>query len=500
MLVKYKAVGLAEVLSARSERAAMREKFLEPGYLYLCYSLNIVGEWKRNALYDYFYQVMETRLLCHLAEAAFILQKSSRQDSAAGLWTIYAFSYVGRGGLQTLPYLKKLCCEFEEQGPAYRLLDLDVFNEQGEKLSRAQNNQRACLLCSSPAYECAASRRHSTADIITKSGALILEELTFLYKEKLLQAAEAAMLAEVTLTPKPGLVDTNNSGSHDDMDISSFKRSIVALLPHLATYVDLALASSAELCGGYDTEPDFYSAAGEKLIYALTEQGKKAEKDSLKVNDGVNCHLGLNYAWAYLLPAATLNFNLNLRKLKDRAFPYKRGQSSASLSSPREILSMVSAIASPAYKRWRKEFPASAGGARQSAAEGYPLVLKALDVMSRAGEEGFSETALFCLGLLAIMAENEDSNILRRGSRQDLESIQERSKYLLAKYLEDDESIEQREAHERKESLFLDYMLSFDEDLCEAGLSPGGSADLLAISLFFRFMQDTDNKLLEDVL
>jgi len=45
--------------------------------------------------------------------------------------------------------------------------------------------------------------------------------------------AEKALLYEVALTPKPGLVDRNNSGAHSDMDFFTFLDSIVSLSPYL---------------------------------------------------------------------------------------------------------------------------------------------------------------------------------------------------------------------------------------------------------------------------
>ena len=41
-----------------------------------------------------------------------------------------------------------------------------------------------------------------------------------------------ALIAEVDLTPKPGLVDRANNGSHRDMDIFTFTASAAALTPY----------------------------------------------------------------------------------------------------------------------------------------------------------------------------------------------------------------------------------------------------------------------------
>ena len=51
------------------------------------------------------------------------------------------------------------------------------------------------------------------------------------------ELAAAALIAEVELTPKPGLVDRANSGSHRDMDIFTFMDSSAGLWPYFAQCV-----------------------------------------------------------------------------------------------------------------------------------------------------------------------------------------------------------------------------------------------------------------------
>ena len=48
----------------------------------------------------------------------------------------------------------------------------------------------------------------------------------------LAEAACRSLLDELHATPKPGLVDMNNNGSHSDMDAAMFERSTEALMPY----------------------------------------------------------------------------------------------------------------------------------------------------------------------------------------------------------------------------------------------------------------------------
>lgn len=53
-----------------------------------------------------------------------------------------------------------------------------------------------------------------------------------------------AMLAEVNLTPKPGLVDQFNNGAHKDMSLLDFHRSAQAIAQHFPAFLIAGYHSS----------------------------------------------------------------------------------------------------------------------------------------------------------------------------------------------------------------------------------------------------------------
>ena len=57
---------------------------------------------------------------------------------------------------------------------------------------------------------------------------------------RIAQCAQKALLYEVSVTPKPGLVDRNGCGAHRDMDFFTFLDSAVVLLPYFETCADEA--------------------------------------------------------------------------------------------------------------------------------------------------------------------------------------------------------------------------------------------------------------------
>lgn len=63
--------------------------------------------------------------------------------------------------------------------------------------------------------------------------------------QRLAQLVEEALIAEVTLSPKPGLVDAIDSGAHHDMDQALFLRSARALTPY---FEEMALVSWEAAC------------------------------------------------------------------------------------------------------------------------------------------------------------------------------------------------------------------------------------------------------------
>ena len=65
------------------------------------------------------------------------------------------------------------------------------------------------------------------------------------HARKLSSLSMQALLYEVSVTPKPGLVDRNNTGAHQDMDIFTFEGSadLLALTFFLYLFENSGLSS-----------------------------------------------------------------------------------------------------------------------------------------------------------------------------------------------------------------------------------------------------------------
>jgi holo-ACP synthase/triphosphoribosyl-dephospho-CoA synthase len=106
-------------------------------------------------------------------------------------------------------------------------------------------------------------------------------------------AAVRAILTEAAVSPKPGLVDRINSGSHTDMEFFTLIDSALALLPW---FRDCAIA-------GFDSASEEVETGPAALFEALRPRGIKAEAEMRKASGGVNTHRGYIFSLGILSAA-----------------------------------------------------------------------------------------------------------------------------------------------------------------------------------------------------
>ena len=95
--------------------------------------------------------------------------------------------------------------------------------------------------------------------------------------DRIARDACRALLYEVNVTPKPGLVDRNNNGSHRDMDIFTFADSACALYPYFKSCALQGLAGKEN---------------PQELFCSLRPLGREAEEQMKQATNGVNTHKG----------------------------------------------------------------------------------------------------------------------------------------------------------------------------------------------------------------
>jgi len=130
---------------------------------------------------------------------------------------------------------KAAALALEAASPSGRLLDLDVYRPDGGQLDRAGLGlpPRGCLLCPAPAAECIRLRRHTGPELGGRVAELLrpwLPPAMHMAPEALARGLVLGARRELELTPKPGLVDLRDSGSHPDLPLAAMRVS-VDLLP-----------------------------------------------------------------------------------------------------------------------------------------------------------------------------------------------------------------------------------------------------------------------------
>jgi triphosphoribosyl-dephospho-CoA synthase len=267
--------------------------------------------------------------------------------------------------------------------------------------------------------------------------------------EALAVTARDALLAELETWPKPGLVSHVDAGSHADMDAGTFRASAEAIRPFYGT-----LASAGAAGAGMD---------------ALRRIGLDAERAMMAATGGVNTHRGAIFGLGLLCAAAGAAWHpIGIpAALLGRIVSRRWGASIVSGPIP------LRSHGTDALRRF------GAGGARAQAAAGFPhayaVGLPALR-LGRILAPGDAEAARV-QAFFALLASLEDTNLLHRGGTQGLHV----ARHAAARFLADG-GVGQRDWRNRAALVHRNFVAR--------RLSPGGCADLLAITLFLDRLGD----------
>ncbi|WP_320163185.1 triphosphoribosyl-dephospho-CoA synthase CitG [uncultured Trichococcus sp.] len=272
--------------------------------------------------------------------------------------------------------------------------------------------------------------------------------------------AEKALLYEVALTPKPGLVDRNNSGAHSDMDFFTFIDSIVSLSPYLLEYVKLG----AE-----------HEGSAKELFHKVRSMGVHAEKAMLAATNNINTHKGANFSFAVLLGATGACVR------QGKALPFTQKDTQEILAYAKEmsyglVTNDFSALETKSSLSYGEKLFLTYGitGIRGEAEAGYPALGELVLPYLRANRDRPTELLLLET-LLLLMSQVEDGNIIHRGGIDAWHTVKTEAKKLL---------------QASTEGTLKELMYSYDLMLIERHLSPGGAADLLSLGIFFAKLEN----------
>jgi triphosphoribosyl-dephospho-CoA synthase len=256
--------------------------------------------------------------------------------------------------------------------------------------------------------------------------------------------ARQALIAEAELTPKPGLVDRRGAGAHSDLSLTIMRLSARAIEPY---FREMALIS-----------------AGVRPTQRIREQlaaiGRNAERAMFRATGGSNAHKGAIWVLGLLISAAAMQSD-EKRTASEIAATARAIASFEDRAAPR-LLSHGDVV----VKRY------GASGARGEAVQGFPHVVDVgLPTLRRRRSSGATEDVARLDTLLSIMARLDDTCLLYRGGTDALITAKKNA-------------LAVERAGGVGTQVGSQHLTFLDRQLLDLKVSPGGSADLLAATIF----------------
>jgi triphosphoribosyl-dephospho-CoA synthase len=262
--------------------------------------------------------------------------------------------------------------------------------------------------------------------------------------------AHQAMLIEVYTTPKPGLVDRANNGSHRDMCVETFERSAEAIAPWLALFTQTGIDSA--------------SLPINQLLPMLRPHGKQCERDMLIATAGVNTHKGMLFSLALLCAAAGRLWQQG-KILTQQTLCQQVARATDGL-----VTRELAANEQPKTAGERFFHQHGLTGIRGEVASGFQTVREhSLPIYKKALSQSADRNSALLEVMLSLLEHNNDTNLVSRGGIDGLRFVQAQARAI--RQATDFLSLERMQA-----------LKTLDIELIARNLSPGGSADLLAIT------------------
>ncbi|WP_319371045.1 triphosphoribosyl-dephospho-CoA synthase CitG [uncultured Ilyobacter sp.] len=279
-----------------------------------------------------------------------------------------------------------------------------------------------------------------------------------MYPEKIYRLGEFAlesMLMEVACFPSFGLVSPVSKGAHEDMDYFTFIKSTASLQKYMLKIAHRAFS------------PDSIDA----IFRDCRKLGIHAEKEMFEKTKGVNTHKGM----IFVLGIVVIAVAKALYEKKDfyTIQEYIRTMTKGLVSSELETIEKKSVLTHG--ERVFVEY--GIAGIRGEVEAGIPVIFEhALPAYDSIDFSGVGDNERLLHTLITIMAHCDDTTILHRHDIDTLRKVQDICKDLL-----------------KKGSLLnKDIIIEIDEldkKFSEKRISPGGCADLLAVTVFLSLVK-----------
>ncbi len=443
------------ILVARDQRDIRKKKLALEGFSCMSLSLNVPGFPKSNSTAKHFFRLclkdLRYFLKSHLIE---ISDKGAceTQDDAGNFFIAPLIP-----GPLCLSEIKQICENFEEGHVLGRFIDVDLNDSLGNTVSSGKS--KFCFYCGTkPAIECRRLKTHDPellrSFMFTKMAEYCRQKRENIIAKKISVLALKAILTEISLTPKPGLVDKFSNGSHDDMNFQ--------------TFIDSSAAISGGFCELVHAGFSFHENDRASALPVIRNIGLRMESAMYEATKNINTQRGIIFLMGLSLFCCGMlyrdndHFEIELFRgvIKDICKNLVRkelGGFSRKKSSHGEDI----------FNKY------GVSGARGEAESGFRMVFEyGLPQLSRVTNLN-DEAMINCF--LAIASNISDTNILYRRGPEVLLKFQNHCKFVFENF------------NNSNYATILEFCKS-------ENISPGGSADLLAVSIFIWSVIKADNR------
>lgn len=451
-------VTLGDVLAAKEARYSRQKAFTEKhGGVLVSITVNMPGAVKDTPLLrrirDYGLEEMKK---------IFTTSAEERVNLSTGPEALMTIDKEGQ-------LVKKAAVKIEESQPFARLLDIDVFDEKGSLLSRREaGKSRGCFVCGGEFVVCRREGRHRQEDL--QQAVAKMADQFRAYESRLISPiaqsigakAVEAMLYEVTCTPSPGLVDRVNSGAHQDMDFYSFMASSAALGLPMARCVQAGLLHEGPI---------------EELLPVLRIIGLEGEEAMLYATQGVNTQKGLLFLLGIM--TGTVGWLIGRERSVTAEAVLTSAAGMVAGIVEKELASAVHKNPNELTAGERLYIQHGITGIRGELAKGLPSVKeKGLPALREALQKGLSVNDALLHTLLVLMTCVEDTTVMHRHHPDKMRVwVPEQAQRVL-----DAGSLATMEGKALCAVLDKEFILQ--------NVSPGGVADLLAVTWFLHCLSD----------
>jgi holo-ACP synthase/triphosphoribosyl-dephospho-CoA synthase len=378
-------------------------------------------------------------------------------------YIVYNDKYKNREGLvchllfrADFVSIKKLMIDIEEKHILGRCVDIDVYTYKNDKMigisrSDLYKAPRKCFICDLDAKICSRAQTHSI-DEIKK----YFDELYNRYKKKqefiedtsynISQLALKAMISEVSTFPSFGLVSPISDGSHKDMNYYTFLNSSIAITPYLKEMAKFS-----------------YTYKSPKYIFDVIRNiGLECEEKMLEATNNVNTHKGMIFLMGICISATmkAIYEDKNFYDIKDIIKVMTKD-----ILDDFKDLNLKKELTHGEKLYLDYGFTGIRGQVKDGLAVVFDNIIKEYEDTTLDGNNLYTQI------LIHLMSIVEDSTVVYRQDIQTLRKVQSDAKDLLKIG-----GVNTPEGKSRIKKLEKEYI--------QKNISPGGCADLLAVSIF----------------